>query len=88
MSKEAKASICLDKLRTVNYMGYSTLALQFEDSIFTVSLTNANDWTIWSGPKEMVKLHIVQSSREIYYAEKCDAGDRVCKLKSNGYEVS
>ena len=62
-------------------MGKSTLAMQFENTLFTVSLKTPSKWTIWSEPTEMIKLSLVRGyENNIYYAEKCDTGDRVCKL--------
>ena len=62
-------------------MGELTLAMQFEDSLFTVSLKTPSKWTIWSGPKKMIKLNLIRGyDNNVYYAEKGDTGDRVCKL--------
>ena len=69
-------------------MGSSTLAMQFEDALFTVSSMNPNRWTIWSEPKDMIKLHLIRGYQNtIYFAEKDDAGDKVFKLWIEDDEV-
>ena len=63
----------------------NVLALQFEDSVFTINLDDSKKWTIWTNRNEMIKLHLIRGSKnKIYYAEKGESGDKIFMLSNDG----